>query len=85
MKANSKNYKGIEYVQVSDLPLAQQEKLLQTINHDLFIKIMIDRQIISNCLQYKDYVLWFDKVYKAEASTTNEQALTVTSLSLSKA
>jgi hypothetical protein len=64
MKVSSKVYKGIEYVQISELPEIQRVKLLQTIDQDVLIKILIDRKIISNCLQYKDYELWFDNIYK---------------------
>jgi hypothetical protein len=59
MKADSKIFKGIEYVQVSELPQAQRELLMQTINPELFIKLLIDGKIISGCLQYKDYSRWY--------------------------
>ncbi|HYF67074.1 MAG TPA: hypothetical protein VD884_03010 [Ohtaekwangia sp.] len=65
MKANAKIYKGIEYIQLSDLPLVQQEKLLQS-SQSFFIKIMIDKKIISKCIQYKDYVSWFESEYKQQ-------------------
>lgn len=65
MKVNSTIYKGIEYVQVSVLPADQQEKIQQTINRDLLIKIIVDGKLVGNCLQFKDYELWFDNVYKA--------------------
>lgn len=61
MKADVKIFKGIEYVVVNELPQVQQTMLLDTINHDLFIKIMIDGKIISQCLQYKDYSKWYDQ------------------------
>jgi hypothetical protein len=61
MKADVKIFKGIEYVVVNELPPLQQTMLLDTINHDLFIKIMIDGKIISQCLQYKDYSKWYDQ------------------------
>ena len=72
MKVNSTIYKGIEYVQVSSLPANQKERLLQTINHDLFIKIMVDDKLIGNCLLFKDYEIWFDNIYKAQTHG-NEQ------------
>ena len=71
MKVNSTIYKGIEYVQVSSLPAEQKDKLLQTINHDLFIKILIDEKLIGNCLLFKDYEIWFENIYKGQAR--NEQ------------
>jgi hypothetical protein len=65
----SKIYKGIEYIQLSELPQVQRESILQTINHELFIKIMIDGKIIDYCLQYKDYSSWFKNVFAANAIT----------------
>jgi hypothetical protein len=67
MMIDSKKYKGIEYVQLDELPVTQQEKLRQTINRDLLIKIMIDGKIINDCLQFKDYSFWFHSVYRPQA------------------
>lgn len=64
MKADSKIFKGIEYVQVSELPQAQREVLTRTINHELFIKLLVDGKIISGCLQYKDYNRWYVEQYQ---------------------
>lgn len=58
---DAKIFKGIEYVQLSDLPEAQREVLTQTINPELFIKLLIDGKIISGCLQYKDYNRWYQE------------------------
>ena len=63
MKVNSSIYKGIQYVQVNALPSEQKEKLLRTINPELFIKILIDDKLVRNCLQFKDYEWWFDNVF----------------------
>lgn len=64
MKISSSVYKGIQYVQVSTLPAEQRERLLGTINTELFIKILVDGKILGNCLQFKDYEKWFENVYK---------------------
>jgi len=63
MKVQPKSFKGIEYIQVSQLPPEQYEKFQQTINKSLYIKILIDGKVISGCIQYKDYSLWFDNIY----------------------
>lgn len=65
MKVISKVYKGIEYVQLGDLPREQQEKLKATVDPAIFIKILIENKVVANCIQYKDYSLWFDNVFKA--------------------
>lgn len=69
MKVNFTLYKGIEYVQVSSLPPEQQELLLQTINRDLIIKILVDGKLVRNCLQFKDYEVWFDNIFKPRKKT----------------
>jgi hypothetical protein len=71
MKVNSTIYKGIEYVQIDTLPLEQKERLLKTINRDLLIKILIDGRLVGNCLQFKDYEIWFENIYKAETKPIN--------------
>jgi hypothetical protein len=63
MKIDRKNYKGIEYILVDELPQAQRERLLQTLGQDIFIKIMMDGKIVSRCIQYKDYNYWFENTY----------------------
>ncbi len=64
MKIPAKNFKGITYVQLNELPIVQQELLLQTIHKDLFIKILIGEKVLNSCLQYKDYERWYHNIYK---------------------
>lgn len=64
----SKSYKGIEYIQLTELPQTQRESIMETINNDLLIKIMIDGKIIRDCLQYKDYSIWYNSVYRPKAA-----------------
>jgi hypothetical protein len=66
MKVERKIYKGIEYVLLTDLPQTQREHLLQTLSEDRFIKILIDGAVATHCLQYKDYSLWFDSVFRTK-------------------
>jgi hypothetical protein len=73
MKADSKIFKGIEYVQVSELPQAQRDLLMQTINPDLFIKLLIDGKIVSGCLQYKDYNKWYVESGQGHLQATSQQ------------
>ncbi len=72
MKVNSTLYKGIEYVQVGSLPPDQRELLLQTINRDLLIKILVEGKLIGNCLQFKDYEVWFDNIFNAQKSAPQD-------------
>jgi hypothetical protein len=75
MKAESKIYKGIQFVQLNELPVIQQDHLLQTFDHSYFIKIMIDGKIISHCMQYKDYSLWYENVFNAKAEPAKEKRI----------
>ena len=75
MKADSKIFKGIEYVQVSELPQAQREILTQTINPDLFIKLLMDGKIISGCLQYKDYNTWYQEHFQSKINVAREPSM----------
>ncbi|HYG00855.1 MAG TPA: hypothetical protein VD927_00360 [Chryseosolibacter sp.] len=75
MMNDLKVFKGIEYIQLEELPQAQQEMMIKTINNSLFIKIMIDGKIIANCLQYKDYSNWYHTVYKPKPAPA-EQSVT---------
>lgn len=77
-----KVFKGIEYIQLDELPLEQQELMISTINTSLFIKIMIDGKIISNCLQYKDYTNWYLTIYKPKPVVQVEQSVAATPVTL---
>ena len=74
MKVDSKIFKGIEYVQVSELPQAQREVLTQTINPEFYIKLLVDGKIISGCLQYKDYNNWYQDHFQAHINATRDQS-----------
>ncbi len=75
MKISSRIYKGIEYIQLSDLPNDQQQQITEALEHS-FIKILIDKSIVSNCIQYKDYESWFGETYPSENSVVKmDQAL----------
>ncbi len=75
MKVDAKIFKGIEYVQVSELPQSQREMLVQTINPDLYIKLLVDGKIISGCLQYKDYSHWYQDQFELSPTTSLEQTV----------
>ncbi|MBT1706367.1 hypothetical protein [Chryseosolibacter indicus] len=66
MLLESKIFKGIEYIHLSDLPEAQKERFLQTTSRYVFIKILIDGKVVSNCIEYSTYSNWFHTIYKAE-------------------
>ena len=59
-----KIYKGIEYIQVSELPEAQRTILLETLNEDLLIKILANGVLYEDCIQYRDYRYWYENIYE---------------------
>jgi hypothetical protein len=63
MKVKSTIYKGIEFVEIYSLPNEQKQYLLQTIDPELFIKILVDGKLMSQCIQYKDYEEWYDNAF----------------------
>lgn len=75
MKADSKIFKGIEYVLVSELPQAQRDFLAQTVNPELYIKLLIEGKIVAGCLQYKDYARWYHDQYQAKVNSVREQSI----------
>lgn len=75
MKVDCKNYRGIEYILFDELPQNQRNKFLQTLGRAAFIKIMIDGKIVSGCIQYKDYNLWFDNIYKPKTSLVRSEPI----------
>lgn len=62
MKVQATIFKGIEFVNLQDLP-ADQQTLLRHNNEVERIKILIDGKVNNNCIQYKDYSYWYSRVY----------------------
>ena len=88
---NPKSYKGIEYVQLNELPEDQQNKIKESLNQDLFIKILVNGQLHQDCILYKDYSYWFESVFKANEvipetpqATTRSEDLAPLKISVAK-
>jgi len=67
MRATSENYKGIEYIRISTLPVNQRKSIYKSINHKLIINILKDNSMLNDCLQYEHYIMWYENVYKTRA------------------
>jgi len=61
---NPKLYKGIEYVQLDELPEEQQILIKESLNGALFVKILVNGKLHQDCILYKDYSYWFESVYQ---------------------
>ena len=62
MKAKAIAYRGIEFINISDLPANQQLLLLHAQEPER-IKILMDGKILENCIQYREYGVWYATVY----------------------
>jgi hypothetical protein len=69
-----KAYKGIEYIQISDLPSSEQIAIREWLTLDTIIKIHTDKELLTDCVQFKDYKYWFENILAS--STSEEIALT---------
>jgi hypothetical protein len=64
MRTASENYKGIEYVRISSLPPDQKNHIYKSLNHKLIINILKDNALLNDCLQYQNYIIWYENIYK---------------------
>jgi len=62
----SKVYRGIEFVQLSELPGEQREMFTSTFNKSLVIKILVSGKVLNDCIQFKDYTTWYEGVYNLQ-------------------
>jgi hypothetical protein len=65
MRAQSENFRGIEYIQISRLPADQKNYIWESINQKLIISILKDDFLLNDCLQYQHYITWYENIFKA--------------------
>ena len=63
MLAKAKIFRGIEFISVRELP-DDQQLLLKHSRDPERIKILVDEQILSNCIQYREYCQWYLSIFK---------------------
>lgn len=63
MLAKAKIFRGIEFISVSELP-DDQQLILKHSRDPERIKILVDGQILSNCIQYREYCQWYLTIFK---------------------
>ncbi len=66
MRAPSEVYKGIEFVRLYSLPVEQSEKIRQSLGRDRIIKILKEETLLTDCIQYSDYLSWYHESYRPE-------------------
>lgn len=70
-KIKPKHYRGIEYIQITDLPATQIKPFLEWIPSSEIIKIITENKLLTQCVQYRNYTEWFEKNYPAELVKTS--------------
>jgi len=58
-------YRGIEFVRISELPDDQKSLIKKWAVNGTVIKILMEKTLLSDCIQYKDYSYWFENIYQA--------------------
>jgi hypothetical protein len=74
MKIEVENYKGIEFVRISSLPGDQRDSFLKTAGPQKIIKILRDKELLNDCIQYSDYSDWYSKNYSTETTKSIQPA-----------
>jgi hypothetical protein len=80
MKIEPKIFRGIVYIQLSQLPVEQRTKFANA-SKKVLIKILIDGKIVSDCVQFKDYESWYDAEYKPSRTNSGDIQVPVNILS----
>ena len=65
MIAAVENYKGIEFVRISNLPEDQKRMIWTSAYQHKVIKILRDNELLNDCLPYDHYAEWYSQSYKA--------------------
>ena len=63
MKAAVETYKGIEFVRISTLPGDQKAMIWSSAYKDKVIKILRDKELLTDCLPYGHYLEWYKEIY----------------------
>jgi hypothetical protein len=66
MQKTPTKYKGIEFVRLRDLPPVQKDLLLNTLGKECIITIQMPDCTFRDCLQFKDYLNWYESDYRRE-------------------
>ena len=61
MKLGSKEYRGIHFIQLDDLPKEQAERISEWVSSKDIFKIRTEQEIFAGCIQYKTYETWYDQ------------------------
>lgn len=65
MRVLSENYRGIEFVRLSSLPEEQKSQIWLALGREKIIKILRNNVLLNDCVQYNDYVGWYNQQHLA--------------------
>jgi hypothetical protein len=74
MKAAVEVYKGIEFVRISSLPDDQKKMIWNSFIGQKIIKILRENELLNDCVQYTDYLDWYQQNRRAGNATTSSHA-----------
>jgi hypothetical protein len=80
MRVASEIYKGIEFVRISSLPVEQKEKLWESFDRRNIIKILKDKSLLKDCVQYQHYKNWYEQTYTSKVEVISAESLLKTEL-----
>ena len=70
MRVDVEIYKGIEFVRLSNLPAEQKENIKSWLPKDRLIKILKDEMVLSDCIQYSDYLRWYEEYNRTQQAAS---------------
>jgi hypothetical protein len=59
MKIAGDNYKGIDFIRIATLPDDQKLKIRNSFDNNKIIKILREKELLNDCIQYSDYNEWY--------------------------
>ena len=71
-KVQEEVFKGIHFIRISNLPKEQQEYFKSWLPKDQCIKILIEGEIISDCVQSHHYSHWYEHVLPTQLQAKAE-------------
>jgi|GEM_PF-2844357 len=66
------NYRGIEFVHIDNLPKDQRTQLDDWLPITKFIKIKIAENVLDHCVNYTDYLFWYENYYSKKENYLSE-------------
>lgn len=67
MSIPPESFKGITFIQISNLPSEQKEEVRKTFPRSKIIKILKGNATLSGCILYDDYQAWYADFARKEA------------------